>query len=329
MLIQPVVPYVGQHCETTATGTLLLQHGISLSEPMLFGLGEGLSFMLWQSKAMALPFLGGRVKPDAITRTLAERLHLQLDVHETTSATKAWARVKQCIDTGQAVGLKLDLYHLEYFTRPFHFAGHYVALVGYDEHQAYLVDTQPQGGLVQTSLASLARARAEKGPMSSRNLSYSLTPTGRPRDLKQAVATSLRNNARAYLSPPINNISYKGIQTTAKRLLPWFQRSTDRKDFCITAQLMEKAGSGGALFRNLYRDFLQESAQLLENEGLQQAHALFATVAAQWTQVAHALHQAGTTEDVRFIHEAAALLLNIADKEQQAMQLIVTLSFSK
>ena len=41
-----VKPFVGQHCETTATGTLLNQLGIELSEPMLFGLGEGLGFVL-------------------------------------------------------------------------------------------------------------------------------------------------------------------------------------------------------------------------------------------------------------------------------------------
>ena len=37
-----VKPFIGLHCETTATGTLLRQLGIELSEPMLFGLGEGL-----------------------------------------------------------------------------------------------------------------------------------------------------------------------------------------------------------------------------------------------------------------------------------------------
>ena len=38
-------PYVGQHCETVATGSLLRVAGIELSEPMLFGLGEGLGFI--------------------------------------------------------------------------------------------------------------------------------------------------------------------------------------------------------------------------------------------------------------------------------------------
>ena len=46
-----VKPFIGQHCETTATGTLLNQLGIFLSEPLLFGLGEGLSFVFWKMKS--------------------------------------------------------------------------------------------------------------------------------------------------------------------------------------------------------------------------------------------------------------------------------------
>jgi len=34
---------------------------------------------------------------------------------------------------------------LDYFTNKIHFAGHYVAMYGYDETFAYLVDTKQQG----------------------------------------------------------------------------------------------------------------------------------------------------------------------------------------
>ncbi|MGP1431481.1 MAG: BtrH N-terminal domain-containing protein, partial [Treponema sp.] len=46
-----IKPFTGQHCESTATGTLLNQLGIELSEPMLFGLGEGLGFIIWKMKS--------------------------------------------------------------------------------------------------------------------------------------------------------------------------------------------------------------------------------------------------------------------------------------
>ena len=40
----------GAHCETTALGVLLRHAGLDLSEPMLFGLGSGVSFIYWDSK---------------------------------------------------------------------------------------------------------------------------------------------------------------------------------------------------------------------------------------------------------------------------------------
>ncbi|MEV4083752.1 BtrH N-terminal domain-containing protein, partial [Nonomuraea fuscirosea] len=96
---------------------------------------------------------------------LAARLGLTLRTEETTSAGRAWRNVAGPIDAGRPVGLQLDCYHLEYFGTRTHFGGHVVAVYGYDEHEAYLVDTAQQGGAVRTSLASLALARAERGPM--------------------------------------------------------------------------------------------------------------------------------------------------------------------
>ena len=84
MKIANLKPFDGQHCETTATGTLLRQLNIKLSEPMLFGLGEGLGFIFWNMKSMGFPFIGGRVKPDALTKNLARNLKLELTVKETS-----------------------------------------------------------------------------------------------------------------------------------------------------------------------------------------------------------------------------------------------------
>ncbi|NHQ79887.1 BtrH N-terminal domain-containing protein, partial [Elizabethkingia miricola] len=238
---------------------------IELSEPMLFGLGEGLGFIYWNMKTMDFPFIGGRIKPDLLTKNITKNLNLELSVKETSSKQRAWEEVKEHLDSGQAVGLKMDCYYLAYFSNPFHFAGHYAAIYGYDDYNAFLVDTKQQGGQVQTSLGSLTEARAAKGPMASKNLYYTIKSTGNNFDLKKTVSTAIRNNATEYLNPPITNISYKGIQKTSTEIIKWFNTSKDiEKEFVLSAMLMERAGTGGALFRNLYRDFLKESYELLK-----------------------------------------------------------------
>lgn len=326
MKIANIKPFSGQHCETTATGTLLRQLDIELSEPMLFGLGEGLGFIFWNMKSMPFPFIGGRVKPDVLTENIARNLKLELTVKETASTQKAWDGVKELIDSGQVVGLKLDCFHLDYFSRAFHFAGHYVALYGYDDENAFLVDTQQQGGQVKTGLKSLALARAEKGPMSSKNLFYTLHKTTETYDLKTAILTAIRNNATEYIHPPITNIGYKGVLKAGSEIVKWFNTSKDiENDFKSTAMLMEKAGTGGALFRNLYRDFLKESYELLKDDKLKAGYEAFIEIATLWTSVSTLFEKVSQTKDLKDIQQASAILKTLSEKEKTTMELLATL----
>lgn len=324
--MENLTPFDGQHCETTATGTLLNHLGIELSEPMLFGLGQGLSFIYWKMKTMDFPFLGGRIKTDLLTQHICKNLGLDLSVHETSSKTKAWQAVRQLLDEGQPVGLKLDAYYLEYFTKPFHFPGHYVAMYDYDDDHAYLVDTRQQGGSVQTSLASLALARAEKGPMSSKNLYYTIAGNSENVDLKQAVIAAVVANAKEYLAPPINNISYRGILKTSEEVIKWYKTSQAiESEFKMAADFMEKAGTGGALFRNLYRDFIRESYDLLGIKQLEVVHHEFVQIALLWTSLSELFNQIAETASFDAVQQASAILKTLATKEKNAMEILASL----
>jgi len=320
LIINNIKRFVGQHCETTTTGTLLKQIEIDLSEPMLFGIGEGLGFIFWNMKLMDFPFIGGRVKPDILTENICKNLNLKLEVTETSSVKKAWENISKHIDNGKAVGLKLDCYHLEYFTNKIHFAGHYTAMYGYDDRFAYLIDTDQQGGKVTTSLKSLELARNEKGPMSSKNRAYVISKIDDTYNLNKIVTTAIYNNALDFLNPPIKNIGYKGILKTSTEIKKWFNNSTDvRGDFQTTALLMEKAGTGGALFRNLYRDFLQESSILLNSQEIYEAFQDYSEIANQWKEVSDLFYQAGENRSIKYINQASDILIDLSQREKDTM----------
>ncbi|MCL7428477.1 BtrH N-terminal domain-containing protein [Streptomyces sp. YS415] len=309
-----------QHCETTALGVLLRHEGLDLSEPMLFGLGSGLSFVYWDSKAMGFPFLGGRVKPFELTRNLATALGLELLVKETTSPRKAWQDVAAPLDAGRPVGLQLDSYHLDYFSNKVHFGGHVVAMYGYDDQDAYLVDTAPQGGAVSTGLAGLARARAERGPMTARHRSFTLTVPGSPPSPQDRIIPAIKKCADAVLNPPIANLGHRGIEKAAREVPKWLRRSGNpRQDLPRAAVLMERAGTGGALFRNLYRDFLAECAQLIDSSQLRTGHRLYTEAATLWTEVAALVAAAGESGDVEHLDQAGVVLHELARVERDAM----------
>lgn len=314
------------HCETTALGVLLRHEGLDLSEPMLFGLGGGLSFVYWDSKSMPFPFLGGRVKPFELTRNLAARLGLTLTVKETTSPRKAWENVAAPIDAGRPVGLQLDSYHLDYFGSKVHFGGHVVAMYGYDEQHAYLVDTAQQGGAVRTTLDSLARARAERGPMTARHRSFTLTLPANPLPWQDQLRPAIRDCAETFLAAPIANLGHRGIAKAARLVPTWLERASDpARDLPQAAALMERGGTGGALFRDLYRDFLAEALQHADRPELRAGHELYATAATLWTEVATLIARAGESGEASHLRRAGAVLSEVARVEEDAMRRLAQL----
>ncbi len=89
---------------------------------------------------------------------------------------------------------------------------------------------------------------------------------------------------------------------------------------------MEKAGTGGAIFRNFYRDFLKEAYEITQLEPINQAYQHFIDIAPMWTQVANLLDQAGVSGDEQFIEQASALLVILSDKEYNAMKILERVS---
>lgn len=321
MIINSIKPFEGNHCETTATGTLLNQNNIFLSEPMLFGIGEGLGFIFWNMKSMDFPFFGGRIKPDILTQNITKHLKLKLDVVETSSNKRAWNDVKHLLDNEIVVGIKLDCYYLEYFSKPFHFAGHYIALYGYDNKNVYLIDTKQQGIKVKTSLESFAKARSAKGSMSSKNLYYTINKTSKTYDIKEIIIAAIKNNAKAYINPPIQNIGYKGIFKASNEIIKWFNLSNNiENEFIQCANLMEKAGTGGSLFRNIYRDFLKESYDILNVELLNKSYIEFIEIANLWKDVSKLFHKTGKTKNIKYLMEASEILKCISEREKEIME---------
>ncbi|WP_181770775.1 BtrH N-terminal domain-containing protein [Amycolatopsis pittospori] len=330
MILEDIKTAGGEHCETSTLDVLLRHAGVELSEPMLFGLGGGLGFIYWDGKNLPFPFVGGRSKPMEISRKLTERIGLALRVKETTSARTAWRNVAEQIDAGVPVGLQLDSYHLEYFTSKVHFGGHFAALYGYDDEKAFLVDTAQQGGEVSTSLESLERARGEKGPMTAKNLSFTITADTPPTVLSDAVRAAVRANATEFLNPPIANLGHRGIGKAAVQVRKWLDRSSDpARDLPQAAVLMERAGTGGALFRRIYRDFLEECTAIVDDAGLHTAYEKYREIAPLWTEVARSFTRAGETGDARHLADASAILSGLAQLEQEAMTALATVQASR
>lgn len=324
MIFNDFIAFKGKHCESSSIGNLLINQGLNLSEPMIFGLGEGLSFIYWKMKSMNLPFLGGRNKQFDLTRNLCRNLGLKLDARETTSKKKAWENITEFIDVSNPVSLQLDCYHLEYFTQKIHFAGHFLTAYGYDKEYVYVSDTMQQGLKHKSKIRNIELARFEKGQMSAKARSFTIKVPDKNIDLKRAIIIAIKNNTDAFLNPPISNLTYRGIKKLGAELPKWIDVAENPDvDLILAGDLMENAGTGGSLFRNLYRDFLKEVSQMFpENDYISQAYTKFRIIAPKWKQIAELIQKAGRTGDRNWLEKASVLSFELADLEKQAMEIL-------
>ncbi|CAL9394262.1 hypothetical protein SUDANB6_01325 [Streptomyces sp. enrichment culture] len=320
MTVIDISPYSGDHCESTALLNMLRNHEIELSEPLIFGLGRGLSFLYWHSQQMPTPFLAGRVKPDHLMRNAADALALELRTQETTSRAKAEATLLKALDEGDVVGLKLDRHHLDYAHEDHHFAAHYVACIGYEDDRFVVVETRSLG-VQSTSRESMARARAAKGPMSSRNLSVRLDPHGYDESrLAKACQSSILASAQEFLNPPIANMGFKGIAKAGVLMRGWPDR-LDRpaEAMRVVGTSMEEGGTGGGLFRTLWARFLEEAHELTGIETYDEIAVEYRRISQRWTEVANLLRNADGDGARQALDEAAAIVDALAAEERTAM----------
>ncbi|MEG8275336.1 BtrH N-terminal domain-containing protein [Streptomyces sp. AHA2] len=328
MALLDVEPYVGRHCESTTLVNLLRQREVDVSEPFVFGLAGGLSFIYWRTKQMPTPFVGGRIKPDALTDNLAQALRLRLSVHETSSGKRARDHLLAELASGTVVGLKLDRYRLDYSTDDFRFAAHYVACVGHDDEGRFaLVETRPLG-LQWASGDSLAAARNPGGPMSSRNRAFTLDlPKDGLPDLGAAAREGIGTAAETFLNPPISNLGYKGMHKVADLMPQWLDDlESPAEGLAEIATIMEDAGTGGGLFREMWAEFLAEAAGITGIEEYRDTSDAYREVARKWTEVAALVREAGASSSRGFLHSASRIVHEAADEERRLMQRLLELS---
>ncbi len=310
----------GDHCETTSTRSLLATAGLDLSEPMAFGLGEALQFIYWDMKKFPRPFIGGRSRPFELTKRLCDNLNIRLIEYRTDSPRKAWQQASSLLESGKPVGLQLDCYHLNYFSEKAHFRGHFVAMYGFDKNNAFLVDTKQQGSEICTPLRSLQAAREDRGPMYGKHLCYAIDHIPENISHRHACYTALRRNAYTFLNPSIRNVGVKGIAKFAELIHTWAERCPcPAEDFAITAMLMEKAGTGGSIFRNLFSDFLEEVAGFWPHPLLSTAEQHYRQAALLWHEVANELENAAIDSSPAALSCISNLIKEIHQLESTAM----------
>jgi len=291
----------GKNCQTSAMVRLMHHLGHDISEPMLVGISAGMGFIYWFMKNMPYPIVGGMNRADCrqfpgILGKAAKRLGGDYESILTKNVKKAHLFLKETLRDNQPALVCVDMAYLNHLLtgEDDHFGEHNFLVYGIDEPDdlAYISDRFE--GTLTMSLKQLQKARASEYrpfPAMNQMVRFSFPSTLTP--LRELIPAAIRENVDVLLNPPISNIGVKGIRKWSVELGRYLKLIPNPRNLAHALVMhyiyIETGGSGGAIFRQIYRDFLEEAGHIMQNDGLLKAAEQFREIVNLWREIANKL----------------------------------------
>lgn len=323
------------HCGSGALRDLMEWAGLGWdgvpSEGLAFGLGGDLGFTYVRGTDLVPPvYLVGRgsdLELDALGRLGAE-----VEVLSGEDPVEGWAWVKAELDAGRPTLVWADIGDLPYLRVRLRMSRHDIVLVGYDDEErvAFVVDND-RVEVQRVSFEDLARARSSTAfPVPTRHTTYRVRWPAGPPDWEAVAAEALDTAGRRMLDGANGFPIASGTGTTGAsgvaglRLLaqdvPGWQDLLGEQQAELALQslrvFVEKAGTGGGLFRRLQAAFCREVANRTGCAAAGVAASAYSTCAETWSQLGASAAQGGSI-DWR-LRRVTDLVRSLDDLEREA-----------
>jgi butirosin biosynthesis protein H-like/uncharacterized protein DUF4872 len=323
----PAFPHrQGRDCAVASLRNLLHAEGVPLSEGMVFGLGEGLSFWYAEFPSGPFPVLIGQNL--ALEEDLCGRLGIGLRIHEPATPSDADRAMEQ-VRCGIPTIVKADPYYLDYCWEgePPEARGHFgehvllvVAIEGRADAVAWVSDIW-HDTLVPVPLEQLhaARSATEGEPyLLPRDRWYEIVLPAEVR-WRDQVRPAAQATARRMLQAR-GSFGVSGIRTASQRLPAWAERTPAEElpDALSVLLLRLDGGAAGSCFRAFFSEFLTEAGELLGDALLGSVGRAYGErVVPVWRGLLEALGAAVRSPDdaTRLVAEAGRLLGEAAELE--------------
>lgn len=312
------------HCESGVTANLLHFHGISCTEALAFGIGEGLFFgYLPFIRINNLPLTTFRCAVGQILGNVMKRLGVRIHRQKFRSQPEAMATLDALLARNIPVGCQTGAYWLPYFPPAFrfHFNMHNLVVIG-REGDEYLISDPVFETVVRCRREDLQRARFARGSLAPKGAMYYLESAPENPDLAAAVRQGLQAVGKTMLRTPVPFLGVRGIAFLADRLEKWPKKLGEESALLHLGQLIrmqEEIGTGGGGFRFMYAAFLQEAAELTGLAPLLQLSERMTAVGDSWRRfaVSGARLCKGRARPGDTYGELAAILRDCARTERQ------------
>jgi hypothetical protein len=310
------------HCESGVVTALLRRRGLDLSEPMVFGLAGGLTFVFIPLiKITGMPLLSYRMLPGSIIKGAVKALGVRFLTRRYREKGKALAELTDLADKGEIVGLQTSVYWLPYFPPEmrFQFNAHNLIVYG-REGDEFLVSDPVFDHAVRIKSEDLQNARFARGTLAPKGFMYYPVEVNPRIDLQEVIRKAIKRTVQMMLFAPVPFIGVKGIHYLGRRI----ERFNAREDlrYCRLflghiVRMQEEIGTGGGGFRFIYAAFLQEAGRLLGSARLEEASQMMTEAGDTWRRFAVAAARACKSKTADFdVGKIAQLVQKCAKQEK-------------
>jgi len=311
------------HCESGVVSNLLNFYGYQLSEPMVFGIGAGLSFiyMPFVSFKGNMTKFSFRTFPGAVFAHSMKNLKIKVgEKKRFLNQEKAMKEVEKLLAQGIPVGNIVGLYFLPYTPLRIHFNAHHLCVIG-KEGDEYTVSDPTVAAIQKLSSGNLKKVRFSQGMFKPQGKMYWIKekPSGLL-DLNNAIISGIQTTCRNMIGVPFVSIGVRGITVLSKQIRKLEAKYGEQDALLFLAtllQAMEEFGTGGAGFRFLYSAFLYEAADTLNNPGLKDFAVEMTSIGDLWRQFALECGRKFKNRSKESYDDLADRLLEISKKEKE------------
>lgn len=301
-----------KHCGSGSLSDVMNYLGHNLSEPMCLGIGCGVGFFYVKGDFLN-PTRLFYLRTMTLEPDFFKHLGIPFSWKKEQNNQKAFEDVKSCVRNGIPVLLQTDLYYMKYYNSSTHFPGHVVALWGYDDEkkESYVSDTHFEG-LQTLTYEELEKARTSQAPPFPLENNWCEINHREPlTNMAKVIRASMRACANEMLRknpdvPEFVKTGVPGIQALSGELPGWAEIKDVSWACRFAYQMIEKRGTGGGGFRQLYADFLKESEPLVQEIQKFGLSDMMQKSSSLWTEIALLLKNASESNGPKPVLEKTA-----------------------
>ncbi len=278
------------HCESGATSNLFNFYNVSISEPMAFGIGNGLYFSYIPfMKIQFAPMMSFRNFPNTVFHRSMKYLGVDATVIKKFKDQKeSMDALDRNLEKGIPTGMQVGVFDLTFFPPEYrmHYNMHNIVCFG-KEGDLYLISDTVMEDVHTLTYEDLMRVRWAIGAFAPKGKMYWINKIPEKLDMRHAIELGIKKTVYEMIKVPFPLIGVKGMRWLAKDLKKWPKKFGNETASFYLGQILrmaEEFGTGGAGFRYIFGAFLKESGALLQNDEIAEASIMMGKAANRWRE---------------------------------------------